>query len=140
MDAPAARLIVNIDVDGLARGEVFCCAALGLRPDRRFGGSMVELLGAAEPLYLLVKAEDTPASPDHDVRRDYRRHWTPVHLDVEVDDLEAALDRAFAAGAQLEGEVGQHAWGDIAMLSDPFGHGICLLRFRGRGYDEVADA
>jgi hypothetical protein len=24
------------------------------------------------------------------------------------------------------------------MLADPFGHGICLIRFLGRGYDEIA--
>ena len=24
-------------------------------------------------------------------------------------------------------------------LRDPFGHGLCLLQWRGRGYDEVAD-
>ena len=140
MIAAAARLIVNIDVDDLARGEAFYRSALGLQPGRRFGGEMVELTGAAVPVYLLAKPAGTPASPDHDVRRDYRRHWTPVHLDVEVDDLEAAVDRALVAGARLEGEVRQHAWGDIAMLADPFGHGFCLLCFRGRGYDEIADA
>jgi hypothetical protein len=24
------------------------------------------------------------------------------------------------------------------MLADPFGHGICLIEFVGRGYDEIA--
>lgn len=23
-------------------------------------------------------------------------------------------------------------------LADPFGHGVCLLQFSGRGYDEIA--
>jgi lactoylglutathione lyase len=23
-------------------------------------------------------------------------------------------------------------------LADPFGHGLCLIEFRGRGYDEIA--
>jgi len=26
----------------------------------------------------------------------------------------------------------------IVQQSDPFGHGWCLLEFRGRGYDEIA--
>lgn len=70
--------------------------------------------------------------------RDYRRHWTPVHLDFVVPDLAAALARARDAGATLEGEPRTANWGRIATLADPFGHGFCLLEFRGRGYDEIA--
>ena len=71
-------------------------------------------------------------------RRDYRRHWTPVHLDFVVADLDAALARAQRAGATLEGEPRSATWGRIATLADPFGHGLCLIQFLGRGYDEVA--
>jgi uncharacterized glyoxalase superfamily protein PhnB len=63
-----------------------------------------------------------------------------VHLDFVVGDLDAAVERAQAAGARVEGELGDYAWGRIARLSDPFGHGLCLLEFRGRGYDEVLAA
>ena len=72
--------------------------------------------------------------------RRYERHWTPVHLDIVVDDLGAALSRAVAAGAWLEREVRTAAWGKIVVLADPFGHGLCLIEFLGRGYDEVAEA
>ena len=30
-------------------------------------------------------------------------------------------------------------WGRIAILADPFGHGLCLLQFSGRGYDTIAE-
>lgn len=70
--------------------------------------------------------------------RDYKRHWTPLHCDVVVDDLESALSRALAAGAVQEQTIREHNWGRIATLSDPFGHGWCLLQFHGRGYDEIA--
>jgi predicted enzyme related to lactoylglutathione lyase len=67
-----------------------------------------------------------------------------INLDVDdieaavvVDDLEAALARARAAGATLEGEVSEHAYGRLALCADPFGHGFCLLELRGRGYDEL---
>jgi hypothetical protein len=30
-------------------------------------------------------------------------------------------------------------WGRLARLSDPFGNGLCLVQFLGRGYDEIAD-
>ena len=54
-------------------------------------------------------------------------------------DVEAALARAVAAGARAETEIQTHNWGKIATLSDPFGHGFCLVQFLGRGYDEIAE-
>ncbi len=61
-----------------------------------------------------------------------------MHVDVVVDDIEAALHRVVAAGARAETEIRVNAWGKIAVLSDPFGHGFCLIEFLGRGYDEIA--
>lgn len=130
--------LVNIDVDDLASAEAFYTRAFGLTPGRRFAADGVELLGGPAPIYLLVKPSGTSATPKLRDRRDYRRHWTPVHLDWVVDDLDAALDRAVAAGARVEQAAATHAWGRIALLADPFGHGFCLLQFLGRGYDEIA--
>jgi predicted enzyme related to lactoylglutathione lyase len=61
-----------------------------------------------------------------------------VHLDFVVPDLHTALERACAAGARLEHDVRTEKWGRIALLSDPFGNGFCLIEFSGRGYDEIA--
>lgn len=130
--------LVNIDVDDLGSAEAFYTRAFGLTPGRRFGADGVELLGGPAHIYLLVKPSGTSATPQVRDRRDYRRHWTPVHLDWVVDDLDAALDRAVAAGARVEQAPATHAWGRIALLADPFGHGFCLLQFLGRGYDEIA--
>ena len=129
-------LLVNIDVDDLEKGTRFYCDGLGLRPGRRFDG-WIELLGAAAPIYLLPKAAGTLISPAATQPRDYRRHWTPVHLDFVVPDIEAAIRQAVAAGAVLESEVSEHAYGQLALLSDPFGHGFCLLQFVGAGYGEL---
>ncbi len=130
--------LANIDVDDLERAEAFYVAALGLRVGRRFGGDLVELLGATSPIYLLRKAAGSAAGEAIVQTRDYRRHWTGVHLDFVVPDLTLALRRAQEAGAVLEGEPRTAAWGRIATLADPFGHGFCLLQFLGRGYDEIA--
>src|SRR5262245_5908181 len=62
-------LLVNIDVDDLARAEEFYCAALPLRVGRRFGQSAVELLGASSPVYLLAKAAGTAAFAANGRRR-----------------------------------------------------------------------
>jgi predicted enzyme related to lactoylglutathione lyase len=129
-------LLVNIDVDDLARGERFYCDGLGLRIGRRFEG-WTELVGAAAPIYLLPKAAGTPVSPAAAQKRDYARHWTPVHLDFVVDDIDAALERAVKAGASVEKAAAKHAYGLLALLADPFGNGFCLLQFTGRGYDEI---
>jgi lactoylglutathione lyase len=130
------RMLLNIDVDDLARGEAFYRDAFGLRRGRRFGEDGLELLGAEASIYLLRKASGSEAAGG--AKRDYARHWTPLHCDVVVDDLDAALARAIAAGAVQEGETRDAAWGRIATLADPFGHGWCLLQFQGRGYDEIA--
>ena len=70
--------------------------------------------------------------------RDYARHWTPVHFDVVVEDIDAAIMCAQAAGAVLEQPVRTSAWGKLALMADPFGHGFCFVQFLGRGYDEIA--
>jgi predicted enzyme related to lactoylglutathione lyase len=131
-------LLVNIDVDDLDRAIAFYREAFGLRIGRRFGAFGAEMLGCSSPIYLLVKPEGTQASRTTDEVRRYRRHWTPVHLDLIVADIETALPRALAAGASIEAEVTTHNWGRIAHLADPFGHGLCLIEFLGRGYDEIA--
>jgi predicted enzyme related to lactoylglutathione lyase len=71
-----------------------------------------------------------------DLRR-YGRHWTPVHPDIVVDDVDAAVARAVGAGAKLEAPAKDTAYGRIAMLADPFGHGFCLLQFNRQGYDAL---
>ena len=130
------NLLVNIDVDDLEKATRFYCDGLGLTVGRRFDG-WTELIGAAAPIYLLPKAAGTPISPAANGKRDYRRHWTPVHLDFVVHDIRAAVKRARAAGATLEEDVKVHAYGLLAMLADPWGNGFCLLEFTGRGYDEI---
>jgi len=129
------RLLLNIDVPDLAAAEAFYVAAFGLSPGRRFGDAVVELLGAEAPIYLLRKSAGTEGAGGRP--RDYGRHWSPLHADVVVEDADAALARALAAGATQEGDVREAAWGRIVQIADPFGHGWCLLQFLGRGYDEI---
>jgi predicted enzyme related to lactoylglutathione lyase len=134
-----AELLVNIDVDDLDRAVAFYRDAFELTVGRRFGAFGVELRGGSAAIYLLAKPAGSHAYPAAAQRRDYRRHWTPVHLDLVVPDIEVALARVERAGAIREGEVQTHKWGRIATLADPFGHGFCLIEFLGRGYDEIAD-
>lgn len=129
--------LVNIDVPDLARAEAFYTAAFGLRPARRFGAGVVELVGADSAIYLLQKEEGSTGAARS--LRDYHRHWTPLHLDFVVDDIEEAAERLVKAGGMQETPIRKEAWGKIATFGDPFGHGLCLIQFLGRGYDEIAD-
>jgi catechol 2,3-dioxygenase-like lactoylglutathione lyase family enzyme len=132
-------LRVCIDVDDLEAGIAFYTRALGLTPGRRAGDEWVELLGAPCPLDLLLRPPGTAALPTGTrALRAYERHWTPVHLDVVVDDLDAAVGRAVDAGAKLERKGEPAAWGRQAILADPFGHGFCLIQLSGKGYDAIA--
>lgn len=132
------ELMINVDVPDLERAIRFYEDALGLHLRRKlFGGTVAEMGGAAAPLFLLAKSDGSAASPGAAHRRDYARHWTPVHLDFAVEDIVAAVARATAVGARLEGEIESLTWGLLATLSDPFGHGFCLVQWRGRGYGEV---
>ncbi len=132
-------LLVNIDVDDLPKAVAFYSEALGLKVGRRFGTVGVEMLGLSAPIYLLLKRGGSVFAPGIRRRRDYRRHWTPVHIDVAVPDIESAVARATAAGAVLEAPVAATAWGKLALMADPFGHGFCLLQFVGLGYDEIVE-
>ena len=171
-------LLLNIDVPDVETGVRFYTAAFALEVGRRFGTDFVELLGWPATVYLLAKAAGTVGAGG-DLRR-YGRHWTPVHADIVVDDVDAAVARAVGAGAKLEAPVEtvvtflltcsaaaeatfacaavssalddicsltavnsleapakDTAYGRIAMLADPFGHGFCLLQFNGQGYDAL---
>ncbi|MBN5052491.1 VOC family protein [Stenotrophomonas maltophilia] len=134
----AASFIVNLDVPDLVAAEAFYTQAFGLHSGRRLGTGALELLGGPTPLYLLQNDAGSAATQDGDVR-DYERHWTPLHLDWVVDDIEAAVVRVVAAGATLEQSVRERRWGRIAVLSDPFGHGFCLIQFSGEGYDALVE-
>lgn len=132
-------LLINIDVPDLAAGEAFYTAGVGLTAARRFDDDIVELLGAGVPIYLIVKPGGSAIGPAGGGARTYDRHWTPVHPDFSVDDLDAAVARAAAAGAVLEDGPLDLPYGRQAMFADPFGNGFCLIEFNARGYDALAD-
>lgn len=133
-----ADLLLNIDVPDMERGIAFYTEAFGLEVGRRFDPGFVELVGRDVPIYLLCKDAGTPIGPEGGDSRRYERHWSPVHADFVVEDIEAAIARALAAGAVQEGETCDAPYGRLAMFADPFGHGFCLIQFSAAGYDSIA--
>lgn len=136
-ESPA--LLVNVDVEDLAAAICFYERALGLSLRRKlFGGTVAEMASGSSLLYLLENAAGSSSNRTTSQLRDYRRHWTPVHLDFVVAEIDAAVERAINAGATLEGGVQQFAWGKLANMSDPFGNGFCFVQWIGAGYDNAA--
>ncbi|ALH81592.1 VOC family protein [Sphingopyxis macrogoltabida] len=131
-------LLINIDVPDVIAGERFYTAALGLTVGRRLGSDIVELTGCDAPIYLIAKPAGTAIGPAGGDFRRYHRHWSPVHLDFTVDNLDSAIARALDAGATQEGETIDLPYGRQATFADPFGHGFCLIEFNAAGYDAIA--
>ncbi|KPQ25762.1 VOC family protein [Halomonas sp. HL-93] len=129
------QFIVNIDVEELGKAISFYESGLGLQLSRRlFGDTVAEMVGGPAPIYLIEQPEASAAAPGTSHQRDYKRHWTPVHLDFIVEDIDVAVKQAVSAGASQEGEIKTYAWGRLATMSDPFGNGFCLLAFAEGGY------
>lgn len=132
-----ASFILNIDVPDIEAGIAFYTSAFGLRIGRRFDPAFVELLGAETKIYLLEKAPDTTIGPSSQETRRYQRHWSPIHADFIVGDIQAATQKVLRAGATREGETRSAPYGKLAMFADPFGHGFCLIEFNSQGYDAL---
>ena len=132
------KVSINIDVEDLEKGVAFYSAGLGLVPVHRLGNFAVEMTGAQAPVFLLQKPAATPAFTGATVGRDYARHWTPVHLDFLVEEIDGALGRAVTAGARAESPVETYPWGRMALLCDPFGNGFCLIQLDAAEYAAIA--
>lgn len=130
------RIIVNIDVPALGPAIAFYRSALGLTLSRVIDEDVAELTGTSSTLYLLENPPGSPPTPSSSLERRYTRHWTPIHIDFVVDDLQAATRRALAAGATRESDCNSWRGSECITFSDPFGHGFCLIEFENNGYTE----
>lgn len=129
--------ILNIDVPDIERGVAFYTSAFELSVGRRFDDGFVELLGAETRIYLLEKAAGTIIGPAGDSVRRYERHWSPIHPDFIVKNMDVATEQVVRAGATQEGDTCAAPYGKLAMFADPFGHGFCLIEFNSHGYDAL---
>lgn len=121
---------VSVDVPNLADGVRFYSEAFGFsKSSEPVPGVAVLRAGAAEICLLEKTPGSSPSSHTKETRR-YERHWTPVHMDLHVDNLKTALARALQAGAKQEQLFENPEHGAVAFCSDPFGHGFCLIERR----------
>ncbi|MCC2658716.1 MAG: hypothetical protein K0Q76_3824 [Panacagrimonas sp.] len=123
------RVLINIDIPELEAAIAFYEAAVGLSLSRVLDSDVAELTGASSVVYLLKKDAGSVASFGADITRSFARHWTPVHVDFVVENVEAAAARAVQAGAVRESACVQWRGSKCITLSDPFGNGFCFIEF-----------
>lgn len=138
MSSPEARAIarpsvhLSIDVPNLEAGLRFYGNVFGFREKARPFPTMAILDANNLTVCMHEKSAGTKSSPNgSDVRR-YERHWTPVHVDVHVEDIDAALEKIRAEGGLIETEFRTQGPKPVAFCSDPFGNGFCVIGERAR--------
>ena len=123
-----ATVHFSIDVPELDAGLRFYTRVFGFAEKARPFPTMAVLDAGGATVCLHAKPAGTrPAVGSPDVRR-YDRHWTPVHLDFHVADLDAALARGRAEGGTVEQEYRDVGPMPVAFCADPFGNGFCVLQ------------
>jgi len=114
---------ICIDVDDVNRAVRFYGEGIGLTVIRQ-EPDWAELKIGEQTIWIMKVA----AGKSGAISRDYRRHWTPVHLDLRVEDLDKTIERAVAAGGKLEARPRSN----LANLSDPSGNGVDLVQASGK--------
>lgn len=117
---------VSIDVPELEAGLRFYGEAFGFVETARPLPTMAILDAGNVSVCLHEKPAGTRSSAAGP-ERSYERHWTPVHLDLHVQDFDAALEAVRAHGGAVEHEFRSQGPRPVAFCSDPFGNGFCVL-------------
>jgi predicted enzyme related to lactoylglutathione lyase len=127
-----ASVNVSIDIPDLELGLHFYREVFGFIESARPFPTMAILDANNLTVCMHEKAAGTRSSTvGADVRR-YERHWTPVHLDLHVRDLDAVLTKVRAEGGTVESEFRTQGPKPVAFCSDPFGNGFCVIGERGK--------
>lgn len=125
MARPTVHL--SIDVPNLEQGLRFYGRVFGFVETARPFPTMAILDANTATVCMHEKAAGTQSSPGGTDRRRYERHWTPVHMDLHVPDLDAVLDKVRAENGVVELEFRNHGPKPAAFCSDPFGNGFCVI-------------
>ena len=106
---------IVIDVSDLDRSMAFWTAVTG----QTFGPSF-------EPNFRRARFEHGPALVLQEVR-EVKSGKNRVHLDIEVSDLDEALQRVTFAGGRLVTRV-DNEFGSLVVCADPDGNEFCLTQ------------
>ena len=87
-------------------------------------------LGSSEPgwVYLGERGDPQPRLVFQAVA-ELKTGKVRIHLDVTVDDIEAAINEVNALGGRFTGERHVYAEGTVVVMADPEGHEFCLVQY-----------
>lgn len=120
------KVSISIDIAEMQEAIQFYSKALACKIDR--DDPAISVLSAENvTIYLLLKSSDSNPLLSGSARRNFARHWTPVHLDFSVVDLQQTLSLVLQHGGSHEGTETAD-WGSIAYCADPFGNGFCIVK------------
>jgi len=118
---------VCIDVENAEKAVAFY-QAIGLRLEKSDRG-WAKMADGETVFWIMEMPFGSSASSEAEIPRAYQRHWTPVHLDFVVADLDATVARAKAAGGTMEGPIQERPGGGrLANVVDPAGNGVDLFQ------------
>jgi PhnB protein len=142
-DGLEGRIVPYLMVDGAAAAIDFYKEALAATERYRLempGGG----IGHAEIIVnrAVVYLADAPDDMEGDAANPSKLGGTSVLLHQYVDDVDAVVERAVAAGATLIREPTDQFYGDrAAVVADPFGHQWSLhTHIRDVSAEEMAEA
>ena len=98
------KVSICIDVPDLSAATAFYRDALGCSVDKQ-QASHNTLSVEGVTMHLLLKEAGTAATENGTCYRTYERHWTPVHLDFDVDDLDAAMAAVKRSSGTVESVI-----------------------------------
>src|SRR5258708_6968705 len=104
---------ICIDVDDVARAVRFYAEGIGLSVVKA-EQEWAQLKIGDQTIWIMKISAGNAGS----ISRNYSRHWTPVHVDFHVDDIDRTIERAIAAGGKLEARPKP----SLANLVDPSGN------------------
>lgn len=123
-DGLDGRIVPYLMIDGAARAIDFYCEAFDASENYRLempGGAIghAEVVAFGATIFLA----DAPDDMDGDAANPGKLGGTSVLLHQYVDDVDAVVERAVAAGAVLHRAPEDQFYGDrAALVADPFGH------------------
>ena len=117
----------SIDVPQLEAGLRFYGEVFGFTETARPFPTMAILDANNVSVCMHEKAAGSQSSSRGAELRRYERHWTPVHLDLHVEDFDAVLEKVRAQGGAIENEFRTQGPKPAAFCCDPFGNGFCVI-------------
>jgi len=85
------KIGISIDVDDIERAVDFYTRGLGLSVVER-GPDWAHLTHEGQTIFIMQLPRGSDAVENAHSPRDYSRHWTPVHLDFVVADIDNAVE------------------------------------------------